>query len=139
MSCTGKTQRTPSTLEIKVLIESQAGECQVDAQLPASHDIEITNWGGRPYSVDIHGECQTPCVGYRGTDGNPQPKWDQRSLLVQARPGSGRAPSRATASQPLISRGTARAQSIRTDLSWVVPGWPDSSRTESLGVQVDTL
>jgi hypothetical protein len=41
--------------------------------------------------------------------------------------------------QPLTSLGTARAQSIKIDLSWVVPGWPDSFRTESLGAQVDTL
>lgn len=138
MSCTGKARRTPRTLIIESLVQSRAGRCMIDAQLSASHDIKITNWGGRPYSVDIHSECQTSSIRYRGT-GGPQRIWDQNSLVVQSSPGSGGPPERTAASQPLTSLGAARAESIKIDLSWVIPGWPGSSRTESLGAQVDTL
>lgn len=139
MSCNGIAHMTPPTLEIVTLVTSGAGRCQVDATGSASHDIEIRNWGGRAYSVDIHGECQTPCIRYQGTDGCPQESWDQNSLLVQSYPGSGARPMRATASKPLMSCGAARAQSIRTNLRWVVPGWPITLRNESLGLQVDTV
>jgi hypothetical protein len=137
MNCAGKIQAL-RTLEIVSVVKSEAGPCMVDAQLSASHDIEITNWGGRMFIVDIHGECQTPCIRYLGT-GGPHQTWDQKSLIVQSCPGSGGPPQKAAASQPLTSLGARRAQSIRTDLTWVAWGWPDSSRTESLGAQVETL
>jgi hypothetical protein len=138
MNCASRAQQTPPTLIIESFVQSRAGMCKVDAELSASHDIEITNWGGRSYIVDIHGECQTPYVRYRGTNG-PEQTWDQDLLFVQSCPGSGRKPSRAVARQALMSLGAGRAQSLKTDLRWVVPGWPASSRTESLGAQVDTL
>jgi hypothetical protein len=139
MNCNDRARTAPRTLEIRSLVRSRAGRCKVDAQGSASHDIEIKNWGGIAYSVDIHGKCQTPYVRYRGTDRIPQESWDQNAVLVQSSPGSGARPVRAAASKPLMSLGPARAQSINTDLWWFVPGWPASCGRESLGMQVDTL
>lgn len=139
MNCNDRARSTPSTLEIRNLVTSEAGRCIVRSELPASHDIVIRNWGGIPYSVDIHGECQTPCVRYQGTNGLPEESWDENALLVQSYPGSGAPPMQAAASKPLMSLGAARAQRIRTDLTWVVPGWSCASGKESLIAQVDTL
>jgi len=135
MSCNDIARTTLRTLEIRSLVKTKAGGCKVNAQVSASHDIEIKNVGGRSYSVDIHGECETPCVRYRGTDGLPQKSWD-RTVLVQSYPGAGAPPVRVVASKPLMSLCAARAESIRTDLCWV---WAMSCRRESLGAQVDTL
>jgi hypothetical protein len=139
MSCNDKARTTPRTLKIVSLVKSRAGRCKVDARGSASHDVEITNVGGIPYSVDIHSECQTPCVRYQGTDGLPQASWDRYSLVVQSYPGSGTPRVRVAASQPLMSLGAARAQSIKTDVSWAVPGLPGAFGMESIGAQVDTL
>jgi hypothetical protein len=139
MNCNDKARSTPSTLEIRNLVTSEAGRCMVRSGCPASHDIVIRNWGGIPYSVDVHGECQTPCVRYRETDGFPRKYWDPSTLLVQSYPGSGAPPERVVASKPLMSCCAARAQNIRADLCWDVPGWPCASGKESLVAQVDTL
>lgn len=139
MSCNDKARTTSRELTIVSRVRSRAGRCKVDSQGSASHDIEIENVSGISYSVDIRGQCQTPCVRYRGTDGLPETSWVQNALLVQSRPGSGAPSVRVVASKPLMSLYTARAQSIRTDLCWCVPAWLPSVRRESLGMQVDTL
>lgn len=136
MGCTAKV-RPVNTLEIASHVQSTVGRCMVDAQLSASHVIEITNWSNISYNVDIHGECQTPCVGYQGP-GGPRQTWNQNSWVVLPRPGSG-GPPKAAARQHLTSLGAARDQSIRTDIRWVALGWGGPPRTEALGMQVDTL
>ncbi len=135
MGCIAKIELR--NLEIKSRVQSDVGNCTVDAQLSASHVIEITNWSNFRYSLDIHGRCQTPCVGYQGPRG-PRSTWDQISWVIMPRPGSG-GPYKAVARESLTSLGTARDQSIRTDVSWVILDLDGRPRTESLGMQVNTL
>jgi hypothetical protein len=152
MSCVGTVQTTPPTLEIKSLIKSVGGGCTVGAprrdrprrwqwllkfgRHEDSHDVEIINYGVRPYEVDIRGECQTPYIRYRETDGL-SPVWEQ-SLFVQASPGS-RGPTELVASQPLTSLCAARAQIILTRLRWAVSKSPCTSGEEFFSLQANTL
>lgn len=164
MSCLGTIQNTPPTLEIKSFIKCAAGKCtvrslggdrprrwqrRVKSTVLDSHEVEIINYGGRSYEVDIHGECRSQYVQYYNRPRErrgpvPQPIWYQ-SVPVPARPGrrerfrKRKQGGKIVQSQNLMSLGPAQSETILTKIGWVVPQWPCTRGTDFLNFQVDTL
>lgn len=136
MSCIDKALSTPGSLSIETFIRSKAGNCRVDDELSATHEVRIKNYGNFRYFIDIHGECRTVNVQYRGTVGPPS-TWDLKELNVPSRPGHGA--GEAVASQFVTSRAPSRTEFIATDITWVVSGYPRSRGSDSLAIYLETL
>ncbi len=125
----------PSGLRIKSGIVTKGLFKSVSPTNQARHLVEVSNRSLLPYTISIHGECETPYVRY-GDDARRDKTWDPAQFIIAPRPGHGGC-TRRDASEKLTSLGKSENESIRTDLSYVPVTWSRGG-SESVYVQVVT-
>lgn len=135
MSCKDESKITPNGLRVEVKVQSDTGRCRVQAGVPATHNLEITNRSLRRFSVYPYFECETSHLRFT-VEGQTHRMYAPGPIPIGSRPGRGG--FRRSVPVELTSVGPARDQVVRTEVSWTPVGW-SARMKDILYVRVKTL